>query len=69
MGNADNTLKKVKDFVDEVSAEMQKTTWPLRDELIESTVVVIVSVVLIAVFVGVSDKILVELLKVIIPAG
>ena len=58
-------MKKIKDlvdngvaFVDNVRGELKKSTWPTRSELIESTVVVIVSVVLLGAFVGLSDKIL-----------
>lgn len=59
-------LKNVKVFFEEVGAEIQKTTWPARDELLESTVVVIISVTLLSVFVGVSDKILELLLRLLI---
>lgn len=58
-------LKKVvgavKLFFDDVIGEMRKSTWPEKQELIESTVVVIVSLLLLSTFVGVSDKILVTL--------
>ena len=56
-------------FVEEVVSETKKTTWPERQELLESTVVVIVLVLLLAVFVGVSDKVLVGLLKLLITPG
>jgi preprotein translocase subunit SecE len=62
-------LKIVRDFFDEVLTEMRKTSWPERSELVESTLVVIISLVLLGVIVGVYDKILVELLKVILPSG
>jgi preprotein translocase subunit SecE len=56
-------------FTGEVVSETRKTTWPERQELVESTVVVIVSVFLLALFVGVSDKILVRLLDLLITPG
>ncbi len=56
-------LTSFRTFLDEVMTEMRKSTWPARDELIESTVIVIISVILIGAFVGVSDKVLVELLE------
>ncbi|MBM4147424.1 MAG: preprotein translocase subunit SecE [Lentisphaerae bacterium] len=58
-----------RNFVGEVVAEGRKSVWPERQELIESTLVVIVSVVMLSVFVGVSDKLLVSLLGWLIPAG
>jgi len=56
-------------FWDEVVAETRKTDWPTRQELGESTVVVIVAVLLLSAFVGVGDKLLVMLLKALIHAG
>ncbi len=60
-------LNSIRTFIDEVGAELKKTAWPSRQELIESTMVVIVSVVMLGVFIGVCDKILIELLDLIIP--
>ena len=54
-------LAVVKLFFDEVIGEMKKSTWPEKQELMESTIVVIVSLLLLSTFVGVSDKILVTL--------
>jgi len=69
-------MKKIKEqfallqnFFSDVGVEMKKCTWPSRQELIESTVVVIVSVLLISAFVGVSDKVLVSLLRLLIRMG
>lgn len=59
-------LKNTKVFFEEVGTEIKKTTWPARDELIESTIVVIISVILLSVFVGLSDKILELALKLLI---
>lgn len=60
-------FNSVRSFVVEVGAELKKTAWPTKQELIESTMVVIVSVVMLGVFIGVCDKILIELLDLIIP--
>ncbi|MDD4871482.1 MAG: preprotein translocase subunit SecE [Kiritimatiellae bacterium] len=54
-------VEAVKIFFDEVIGEMKKSSWPERQELFESTVVVIFSLLLLSTFVGVSDKILVTL--------
>lgn len=58
-----------KAFFADVAAETRRCTWPERQELVESTVVVIVSVVMLSVFVGFSDKVLVVVLKLLIRAG
>ena len=48
-------IKKVMQFLKEAKAELKKVSWPSRRELIESTMVVIVTVLAIAIFVGVID--------------
>ncbi len=53
-------------FLGEVNLELKKCSWPSRSELMESTVVVIVSVVLLAVFVGLSDGVLLALLRLVL---
>ena len=53
-------------FISEVGEELKKSAWPTRPELLESTVMVIVSVVMLAVFVGVCDLVLMRLLKLVV---
>jgi len=59
----------VRTFLGEVVGESKRCTWPERRELIESTIVVIVSVLILSIFVGLSDKLLVTLIRLLIPAG
>jgi len=56
-------------FCNDVVVEMKKTTWPTRQELFSSTIVVIVSAILLSVFVGVCDKVLMLVLSFLIPSG
>ena len=58
----------VRTFVSEVGMETKKCVWPERQELVESTVVVVVSVILLSAFVGVSDKLLLWLLGLLFPS-
>lgn len=58
-------MSKVADFYDrvrgffaDVHAEMKKCTWPTWGELRGSTIVVVVSVVLLAAYVGFCDLVL-----------
>ena len=44
------------DYIRDVRVEMSKVSWPSRTELRESTMVVIVMVILISVFIGVVDR-------------
>jgi preprotein translocase subunit SecE len=45
-----------REFVKDVRVEATKVSWPTRDELRDSTVVVIVTVLLVAAFVGIVDQ-------------
>jgi preprotein translocase subunit SecE len=69
MSMLQDRVSGIRTFFAEVAAEVHKCTWPERQELLESTVVVIVSVVMMSVFVGVSDKLLMMLLKMLIRPG
>jgi preprotein translocase subunit SecE len=48
-------LNKVKEFFREVKLETRKVVFPSKDELVGSTWVVIITVVIISVFLGVVD--------------
>ncbi|HCF95306.1 MAG: preprotein translocase subunit SecE [Verrucomicrobiota bacterium] len=48
-------FKRVQRFWEEMIQELRKSVWPSRPELMESTMVVIVSVVLVAVYVAICD--------------
>jgi preprotein translocase subunit SecE len=50
-------LKIWKVFFEEVSFEMTKVTWPTRDEVINSTVLVIVVAILLIIMTGLMDAI------------
>lgn len=56
---------KIINFFTDIIKEMKKVTWPKREELKESTLVVIVTSLIFAAFVYVVDKIINEGLKVI----
>lgn len=59
-------INKTKNFFSEVRTEMQKVTWPTREELINSTIVVLVSIVILSTFIGVTDFFLSHLLKMVL---
>ncbi len=48
-------VTRVREFSAEVLAEFRKVTWPSREELVNSTVVVIVVTVVLAFFLGGVD--------------
>jgi len=48
-------ITKIKKFIGEVLAEMKKVSWTTRRELVDSTLIVILSSFLLGIFVGVID--------------
>ncbi len=46
---------KAKKFLKEVKIEFSKVSWPSKDELIGSTIVVVVLSLIMAIFIGVVD--------------
>ncbi len=53
-------------FFGNVGEELKKSSWPTRSELIDSTRVVILSVVALALFVAISDFVLMKILKLVL---
>ncbi|MEE8359330.1 MAG: preprotein translocase subunit SecE [Candidatus Omnitrophota bacterium] len=48
---------KIVVFINEIKNELKKVSWPNKDELIGSTIVVLVTVAILSVFVGACDLI------------
>jgi preprotein translocase subunit SecE len=56
-------LKRAQEFVREVVAEFRRVTWPSRQELINSTVVVITVTVVVSLFLGAVDVVLARIVE------
>jgi len=56
-------FEKIKHFFSETRVEMRKVTWPTRDELKESTKIVIVATFVVTLFIGIIDQILTLLVR------
>ncbi len=56
---------KFTNFFKDIKIEMSKVSWPSKDELIGSTVVVIVSLTILSAFIGVCDVILSKIVNII----
>ena len=50
--------RAIADYIRDVRVEMSKVSWPSRRELRDSTLVVIVMVVIVAIFIGIVDRLL-----------
>jgi preprotein translocase subunit SecE len=53
-------------FINEARAELRKVTWPNRKQLISSTIVVMITVALVAIFIGVVDLIFSQIVTIIL---
>lgn len=56
-------MQRLINFLKEARAELVKVTWPTRKELMESTVLVIVSVIAVSIFIGAVDFVFNQLLQ------
>lgn len=60
MANSNSTAtqkKGIMKFLREVQAEMKKVVWPTKNELINSTIVVFVTVLIVAGLISITDTI------------
>jgi preprotein translocase subunit SecE len=57
---------KIKNFFREVKIELKKVVFPSRDEVVGSTRVVVVLVLIVAVFLGLIDLILSKLIGILV---
>ena len=57
--------EKIINFFQDIYKEMKKVTWPKKNELKDSTIIVVVTMVVFAIFVYIVDKGISEFLKVI----
>ncbi|KKQ33526.1 MAG: Preprotein translocase, SecE subunit [candidate division TM6 bacterium GW2011_GWF2_37_49] len=56
-------MNKMVTFVSEVKAEIKKITWPTKDELIGTTIIVCIIVLVFALILGFMDAMFSALLK------
>jgi preprotein translocase subunit SecE len=58
-----NPIPKIREFCTEVVVELKKSAWPTRTELVDSTLVVLVTVIILGVFVSAADIVFVFLIR------
>jgi len=59
-------MNRIIKFIKEAIEELKKVSWPTRDEVIDSTIVVVVSVIMVAIIFGIIDRILSEIVRMVI---
>jgi preprotein translocase subunit SecE len=64
--NLRSKFEVVKQFLREVKTELKKVTWPSRKDTLSGTVVVLVTVFIMAIFLGLVDTGLSNLIKVLL---
>ena len=53
-----SSTERIRTFFKEVQVEIRKVSWPSRQELRDSTLVVIATVLIVAAYVGAVDRVL-----------
>ena len=51
-------MARLREFIKDVRSESAKVSWPSRQELRDSTIVVIVTVIIVSTFIGIVDRLL-----------
>jgi len=59
-------IGKVKNFITEVTVELKKVSWPTKNELIGSTAIVIISVAILATYIGICDFIVSKAIHIVL---
>ena len=63
-----NLIVKTQSFFAEVVTELKKSAWPTRKELLDSTVMVIVTMLILGMFVAVADLVFVKIIGILTKA-
>jgi len=58
-------IERIKLYLSETRTELKKVTWPSRQDLIDSTKVVIVATLIVTVFIGLVDQVLSRIIKLV----
>ena len=58
-------IKKIKQFIEDVRIEMKKVVWPGRDQLMNSTVVVIIISAIFTLYIFFADTIISRVIKIL----
>jgi preprotein translocase subunit SecE len=66
---AESRLSKTSRFFKEVSVEMQKVTWPTKQELLNATAVVLFGAVLLTAYVGAIDFVMSKIMSLLLTLG
>ena len=60
-----NAVVRTQRFFGEVVTELKKSAWPTRKELLDSTLVVIVTMLILGMFVAVADLVFIKIIGIL----
>ena len=66
MGKVTKAIDGTRTFVGEVRTELYKSAWPTRNELYAHTIAVVVFVVILSTYVGLSDWVLLKVIRALV---
>lgn len=69
MGSVSGVVTAIGTFFDEVMVELRKSSWPTRPELVESTAVIIVTVIALGIFVATTDMVIEKMITFLVGAS
>ncbi len=58
-----NAFEKTRGFLNEVVTEMKRSSWPTRRELMDSTTIIILTMVALGAFVAAADYIFIKIVS------
>jgi len=64
-----NIVLRTREFLAEVMLELKRSSWPTRKELVDSTIVVIISVLLLGLFVAGADWVFLRIIRLLTGTG
>ena len=64
-GEAVSVMESIRRFISDTVAEMGRCTWPTRQQLLESTVLVVVAMLVLACFVAAVDETAMRLIRLV----
>jgi len=64
-GEAVSVMESIRRFISDTVAEMGRCTWPTRQQLLESTILVVVAMLVLACFVAAVDETAMRLIRLV----
>ncbi len=60
-----NIIKRFTGYIGDVRSEMKRVVWPQRDEVMNSSMVVITTLVIFTLMIGLADQLVIQIVRLI----